>query len=247
MKLKLLACDVLVREISHCIARCPNTIYPAFTAKGEHNVSDRLRANLQGQIDSAETDGVAYDAILLGYGLCGNSTHGLQARSFPLIVPRAHDCTTLFLGSKESFEEHFGANPSQGWTSVGYSERGGGLVSDGATRGDRALDPSYMDMVAQYGEESALYLWETLHPQKHSDEIFFIDVPETRNADIKAHIRAEAEELGKPLRELPGSLRLIDALLAGQWDAADFLIVPPGHRIAGVYDHQQVMAAEPVS
>lgn len=244
MYFKLLACDVLTRELSYCIARCPHTIRPAFTPKGEHTVPARLNALLQGQIDASESEGVAYDAILLGYGLCGNAAVGLTARSFPLVVPRAHDCTTLFLGSKGAFEEHFGANPSQGWTSVGYSERGGGLISDGTTRGEPEMDASYAQMVELYGEESAAYLWDTMHPEKHSPDVLFIDVPETREPHIIERIQAETAQLGKCLRQVPGSIRLMEALLAGDWSSDDFLVVPPGHSIKGVYDHREVIAAE---
>lgn len=244
MYFKLLACDVLLRELAYCIARCPHTISPAFMPKGEHVTPARLRENLQRQIDAAESDGMAYDAVLLGYGLCGNSTAGLTARSFPLVVPRAHDCTTLFLGSKTAFAEHFSANPSQGWTSVGYSERGGGLIADGTTGGIADSDGSYQAMVELYGEENARYLWETMHPEKNYSDIIFIDVPETREPRIEARLRAEAERLGKPLRELPGSLRLIEALLAGDWASNEFLVVPPGRRVGGVYDQDEVIAVE---
>lgn len=244
MYFKLLACDVLLREIAHCIARCPHTISPAFMPKGEHVVPARLRETLQKQIDSVESDGVAYDAVLLGYGLCGNSTAGLVARSFPLVIPRAHDCTTLFLGSKAAFCEHFSANPSQGWTSIGYSERGGGLVADGTTSGLSDSDGDFHSMVELYGEESARYLWETMHPEKHYHDIIFIDVPETREPRIEERLREEAARLGKPIRELPGSLRLIEGLLAGNWNSEEFLVIPPGQRVVGVYDQDEIMAAE---
>lgn len=51
MIFKLLACDVITREVCHCIARSAHTIDPQFTPKGEHNASANLRALLQAQID----------------------------------------------------------------------------------------------------------------------------------------------------------------------------------------------------
>ncbi|MEZ4559788.1 MAG: DUF1638 domain-containing protein [Caldilineaceae bacterium] len=36
--------------------------------------------------------------ILLAYGLCGTATADLVARHTPIIMPKAHDCITLYLG-----------------------------------------------------------------------------------------------------------------------------------------------------
>ena len=41
-----------------------------------------------------------YDAILLGYGLCGNGLAGVTARHTRLVLPRAHDCIGILMGSR---------------------------------------------------------------------------------------------------------------------------------------------------
>lgn len=245
MNLKLLACDVLTREIGYCLARSPHMVNVTFSAKGEHNDAGRLREVIQTNIDAAASEEAAYDAILLAYGLCGNATVGLVARDLPMIVPRAHDCTTLFLGSKGAFGEHFGANPSQVWASVGYSERGESVISDTSTHGFWGLEQDYAGMVATYGEENAKYLLETLRTQHGSDQLFLIDVPETRVEAVYARIREQAAALNLTVRAIPGSVALIDKLLSGDWPEADFLRVPPHHRIAGVYDLERVIEAVP--
>jgi len=96
-----------------------NTIDPMFTPKGTHEKPDNLRELIQNGIEEADKAG-CYDAVLLGYGLCGNATNGITAGSIPLVIPRAHDCCTLFLGSKGKFIEYFGENPSLEWSSSGY-------------------------------------------------------------------------------------------------------------------------------
>lgn len=245
MYYKLLACDVLTRELAYCIARSPHTVSAVFAPKGEHNVPDRLRALLQAQIDAAADEDTTYDAVLLAYGLCGNAISGLTARKYPLVVPRAHDCTALFLGSKEAFREHFGDNPSRGWTSVGYSERGDSIISDSRTRDYLAGGQSYEELIAQYGEENALYFMEMLAPKHESDELLLLDVPETRVPAVVERIRGQAEAAGLRIRELPGSIRLIDMLVSGDWREEDFLVVPPGHKIAALYDLDRVVAAAP--
>jgi hypothetical protein len=244
VRFKLLACDVITRETCLCVARCAHTVDPVFTRKGEHNVPGRLRELLQGHIDAAAAGETEYDAVLLGYGLCGNATLGLAARRFPLVIPRAHDCTTLFLGSKAAFLEHFADNPSQPWASTGYAEHGGAPVSEGSTRD--WLGHDYATLIATYGEENARYILETMHVAHDDSAIWFIDVPETRGSGgTEAMVRREADASGRTFRLLPGSLRLIEGLLAGDWSADEYLVVPPGHCVRGIYDMDEVMRAAP--
>ena len=47
------------------------------------------------------SDKAGYEAILFGYALCGNGLLGLTAFTVPLVIPRAHDCITLLLGSRQ--------------------------------------------------------------------------------------------------------------------------------------------------
>ena len=158
MYLKLIACDVLTREVSYCIARSPHTVDVEFTEKGQHEYSDKLRVLLQEKIDRSAERSVPYDAILLAYGVCGNATAQLEARNTRLVVPRAHDCCTLYLGSRGRFHELFSDNPSRPFSSAGYMERGDSYIHDGETGRLLGLDRSYEDFVAQYGEENAKYI-----------------------------------------------------------------------------------------
>lgn len=246
MRFKLLSCDVLTREVGYCLFKTPHTVDPVFTEKGEHNVPGRLRGLLQGQIDAVAAGEIPYDAVLLGYGLCGNATLGLRARRFPLVIPRAHDCTTLFLGSKEAFKEHFADNPSQTWASTGYSERGASVFSDSSTREWTGSTPDLAKLVEIYGEENAKYIFETMNVTHDSGAVWFIDVPETRCAGVYERVEALAAGEGKELRRIAGSIRLLEGLLSGDWPGNNYLVVPPDHEVEGVYDLDEVIRARPV-
>jgi hypothetical protein len=246
MVLKLIACEVFTREACHCVARTSHVVDVEFVQKGLHDKPEVLRQVLQRKIDECEKGDKAYEAILLGFGLCGNATIGLAARSIPLVIPRAHDCCTLFLGSKAAFKEHFGHRPSAGFTSAGYHERGGSLVREVSDmRKLMGMDRTYEDYVRQYGEENAKYIWETLHPMreivKKGGLVIYIEVPETRHLGYAAVCRAQAESDGKEFLELRGDIRLVQELIAGGWGEDEFLVVKPGERIAGVYDWDQVL------
>lgn len=247
MHLKLISCNVFQREASWCIARSPHVIDPEYTELGEHARSAGLRQIIQARIDAAEGSGKNYDAILLLFGLCGNATVGLQARRTRLIIPRAHDCCTILLGSKERFVEHFGQAPSTPFSSVGYLERGDYFLrtSDEGGTGVQTGD-AFKALVEKYGEEDAKYIWDEMHPAHGNNKAVFIDLPETGHLGYAEKFKAKAEASGKESVRLEGSIRIIDNLLQGSWDEKEYLTVPPANSIEGVYDWDQVMRAKKV-
>lgn len=186
-----------------------------------------------------------YDAILLLYGLCGNATVGLRARRTRLVMPRAHDCCTILLGSKGQFAEHFGDAPSTPFSSVGYIERGNYFLRT-ADGGGSEVQPgsAYQELVEKYGEEDAKYIWEEMNPSHGNNKAVFIDIPETSHLGLAAKFHDKAASAGMEPVRLTGSLRLIDGLLRGDWDEKEYLVVPPTNAIEGVYDWDQVVRAK---
>jgi hypothetical protein len=244
MYYKLIACDVLTREVCHCVARSPHTVDVEFTEKGQHEDSDRLRLLLQQKIDRTAEKGTPYDAILLAYGLCGNATVQLEARNTRLVLPRAHDCCTIYLGSRQRFRELFADNPSRPFSSAGYMERGDSYLHDGDTGRLLGLDRSYEDFVAQYGKENAEYIMETLTLSRDAntdDKVIYIDVPETSREEYASLCRENAEKEGRQFLRVDGDIRLICKLVEGSWSSAEFLIVEPGQRTRAVYDWEEII------
>jgi len=245
---KLVACNVFMREASLCLAESPHVIDAEFTEVGEHTSPERLRERLQSMIDATEESPKPYEAVLLLYGLCGNAGVGLSARGIPLVIPRAHDCCTVLLGSRLRFRDLFKDNPSRPFTSVGYMERGEYFirVEDGESRihyGD-----VYAEYVEKYGEENAGYIWEAMHPRaatRDGEPAVFIDIPETSRLGYVDRFRERAAAEGVPVEIVAGNLRLIRALLSGAWNEDEFLVVPPGHTTVGVYDWNEVIRATP--
>ena len=244
MYFKLIACDVFTRELCHAVVSTPHTVDLEFTEKGSHDNSDRLNSLIQGKIDAADSSGKGYDAILLGYGLCGNSTRGLSSTGSKLVIPRAHDCCTIFLGSKESFKEHFADNPSRQFTSAGYMERGDDYLRNSTFSKEMGIDKSYEEYVELYGEENARYIMETLDPSLEAgreDSIVYIDIPETAHLDFKKRCSEEIEREGKNFICISGSIRLIKEMIHGNWTDEDFLVLEPGERIVPVYDWDEII------
>lgn len=248
MNLKLIACNVFFREACHCLARSSHRVDVEFTELGDHIHSDTLRGKLQALIDAASASERKYDAILILFGICGNATVGLKARQVPLVVPRAHDCCTILLGSRELFRRHFQDNPSTPFSSTGYFERGNYYLRTEEGGSVIHYGDAYAEYVSQYGEENARYIWETMHPTvppELQDRAVFIDLPETAALGYAEQFKAKAEAEGKTYVCLQGNLRLIESLINGQWNSEDFLIVPPQEQIVGIYDWSEIIRSQP--
>ena len=119
MRLVIIACDVLHREISYCISRSTNVVDAKFLKKGIHDLGQvEMFKALRDEVRRVPQD--QYDAILLGYALCSYGIAGLVADQIPLVVPRAHDCITLLLGSKEKYQSYFDNHPGTYYRSTGW-------------------------------------------------------------------------------------------------------------------------------
>jgi hypothetical protein len=243
MKALLVCCEVFLREVSVMISQSPNTIFPVFTELGAHEQSASLHAQIQSAIDGAE--GKGFDYVLLGYGLCGNALNNIHSRSLPIIAIRAHDCCTVFLGSRQRFKEVFGNELSSTWSSSGYLERGNDYIHRTDTGKLLGLDRGYDDFVKEYGEENAQYIWETLHPEEKNKALVFIDTEETASLGHRESCERRAIEEGKSFSYIQGDTRLLKALIDGQWTEDEFLRIEPGHKINALYDEQVIIESVP--
>ena len=238
MHLKCLACEALARPVYLAAARTPHIVDVELLQLGWHQDPDDLRARLQAKIAAAASGSeTAYDAIVLAYGLCGRSTEGLRAEKIPIVLPRAHDCITLFLGSRARYQCEFADHPGTYWYARDYVERnrGGSVLSLGAETFEisRALYESYVE---KYGEENAEYLMEVMGAwQAHYDRAVYVAADGFHSPAIEAQAQAEAERRGWRFERVSGDLVLIRRLLWGEWDD-DFLVVEPGQRIKMTYD-----------
>ena len=243
MRLKVIGCDVLFREISHWAARSPHTIDVRFLSRSLHNEPDDLRAALQAEIDVSE----GYDAVVLGYGLCSNAAGYLHARKAPLVLPRAHDCITLFLGSRERYRESFDGTPGTYYYTSGWIERAGTRVERTTVEGQESRDRVYQDYVRRFGEENARYLMETLHSWwKHYTRAAFIAMrlpgAESVEAWAREQAREVAREYGWTYEEIQGDQGLLSRLVCGDWRPEEMLVAPPCSQIVPSYEENVVEA-----
>jgi hypothetical protein len=233
MKFKLISCEIFFREMEFLLKETPHEIVVEFLQKGLHDIpAVEMLKRLQDQVDEASKGD--YDAILLGYGLCNNGLDGLRARHIQLILPRGHDCITMFLGNRARYQKYFDENPGTFFKTTGWIERDhvSDELKDISIPTQLGMDMSYEQLVNKYGEDNAEYLWEELcNTEKNYSQITFIEMGVEPDDSFEKIAKEDAESKGWKFRKVDGSLKLLHGLLNGNWDPENFLIVPPGAKI----------------
>ena len=231
MKFRVLCCEVFTREFESISKTCPHSLDIEFLPKGLHDLGqEKMLARMQEAVDASS--GKGFDAILLVYGLCNNGTSGLTARDTKLVMARAHDCITLFLGGRAKYTEQFEGNPGTYYRTTGWIEH---ESADGA--GDETIQQklglfmAYEELVEKYGEDNAKYIQETMGDGvQNYDRLAFIKMGVEGEAPFIEESKREADDKGWQFDLIDGSMTLLERLAAGDWND-DFLVVAPDHTI----------------
>ena len=210
-KLLVLACVVMEKEIQQFQNGRVEFKYFDY---GLHRTPENMFKTLQFEIDLASRED--YNGIILGYGLCSNGIVGVHSRKQTLIVPRIHDCITLFLGSVESYQRQSTEYPGTYYLTRGWIEKGQTPLS------------KYESYVKSYDQETAG--WVLHEEMKNYTRIVFIDTRISPAEPYREIAQENAKFMGLAYEEIEGSPRLFEELVCGPW-GKDFLIVKNGESI----------------
>jgi len=236
---KLIACEVLFREICAAAVNCKNIIDVDFVFRGLHDLGEeKMVAKLQAELDAVEPN--KYEAILLGYGLCNNGIRGLHSHT-TIVVPKAHDCISLFLGSKEKYRKYFDENPGSYFKTSGWLERERNTdASEGTILNQMGYGMDRQKLIELYGEENAEYLEEMIGDMTpHYKKMTYINMGFGMVENDREEAKRMANEKNWEFEELEGDNSLVFRLLNGnesEWNPNEFLVIPPENTIEPSYD-----------
>ena len=241
MRLKLIACEVMFRDLCRFAATSPNQVDLEFLPKGLHDRGDkRMRERLQSAIDAV--DPKQADAIGLAYGLCGNGVIGLRAGQIRLVIPKAHDCITLFLGSKERYSDYFHSHPGTYFLTSGWIERGQeeGICQPSADAFGQGF--SWEELVEKYGEDNARYVLDQM--LKHYRQVTYIRTGIEPDDRFERFAQEQANQRDWEFELVLGDTALLQNLVDGLWNEREFLTVLPGQQVGASFDDEILVAQQ---
>lgn len=246
-RLLVVACEVLARELQFVAASAERPVDIEMLSQGLHEAEKPGMADqIQKSIDAADPG--LYDGIALAYALCNNGVLGIVARSLPVAVPRTHDCIALLLGSHARYQAEFEAEPGTYYYSPGWLERDTTNMPHQMPTVQDTLGTggSYAELVEQYGEENARYVWEQLHGswEQHYTRAAYIAPPFPVPENFEAAARARAEENRWKYQRIEGRPGFLEKLVSGRWPADEFLVLSPGEKLVAGDPGGDILRAE---
>ena len=222
--LAVIACAVLEDETRHFARDMPHVREIVILPQGLHREPLGLQRELQAAIDRLEAL-PEVEAIALVYGLCSRGVENLRHERCPLVIARAHDCVTLFLGSKERYAAYASEHPGTYWYTPGW-------IKTGTQPGpDRAANRR-AEYAGKFDADDVEYLVDMdRQGLAHYTQATYVDIGVGATAEGMAYTRNCADCLGWSFERVNGDPSLLRDLLAGHWDEQRFLVVPPRHFI----------------
>ncbi|MGA6924536.1 MAG: DUF1638 domain-containing protein, partial [Desulfosarcina sp.] len=227
-KIVVIGCAVLGVDIKQAAKQLGLAVDFKFLEAGLHERPDELKRKLQAAIDAVSSAGQA-SRIVVGYGVCGRGTIGIQSRDIPLVIPRVHDCIAMFLGGPEAYRREFKKYPGTYYITAGWYEEKAVPVSQRklqAWYGDKMVH--YDDIARRYGDEAADQTLRFLNSwQKNYQRAAYIDTGVRSESTYENHAKEMARAYGWRYEKIPGSLAMIERMLVGSQTTPEILFVDP--------------------
>jgi hypothetical protein len=182
-----------------------------FVSMGLHRWPERLREELARILDDEIPDGTT--AIVFGFGLCGGALSGLKAPGIPIIIPRAHDCIPLLIGSREEYTHEL------------EKEKGTYFLSGGWLEGERTLMTEYNRVRERHGAVKARKVIATMLDSYQ--RILFVSTGHPRQEERCAEARELAQLVDLPLDLRSGNSSWLNNLINGPWQSDTFIVIEP--------------------
>jgi len=221
--LKLIACPAVLGEL----AEGATDGVDCRTMEAQlHLNPERLKEAIRAAVADADKPGAT---IVLGYGMCSNAVLGLKTEHATLVVPKVDDCVAMMLGSNEAFAAETEKERGSYFVAKAYLEECDTIMSE------------HEKLVEKRGRERAEKMMRLL--LNHYTRIVLIDTGRYDLEPYRARVAGFAETFDLAVEEVPGTTRILDALVAGGWDG-DFVVAQPGHELTLRDFRPELLASE---
>ena len=221
--LKLIACPAVLGEL----AEGATDGVDCRTMEAQlHLNPERLKEAIRAAVADADKPGAT---IVLGYGMCSNAVLGLKTEHATLVVPKVDDCVAMMLGSNEAF------------AAESEKERGSYFVAKAYLEECDTIMSEHEKLVEKRGRERAEKMMRLL--LNHYTRIVLIDTGRYDLEPYRARVAGFAETFDLAVEEVPGTTRILDALVTGGWDG-DFVVAQPGHELTLRDFRPELLASE---
>jgi Protein of unknown function (DUF1638) len=210
VSLRLIACPAVLGELAD--GALTDVDCRHLEAKLHLN-PERLKEGLRAAVADADKPGAT---IVIGYGLCSNAVLGLKTEHATLVVPKVDDCIAMMLGSNAAFAAEAKKAPGTYYVAKSYLEECDTILSD------------HEKLIEKRGRERAEKMMRLL--LANYTRIALIDTGRYDLAPYRARVVEFAERFDLAVEEVPGTTRILDALVAGGW-GDDFVVAPAGHEL----------------
>ena len=124
MRIGVIACDMIRRELDRLIAEDPDITEVVYLEAALHVYPEKMKAAI---LEQVEMLGEQVDAIFLGYGYC-QSLKGIEAlTSVPVVLPQYDDCISILL-TPERYAAELKAEVGTWFMTPGWAEVGAEMV-----------------------------------------------------------------------------------------------------------------------
>jgi Protein of unknown function (DUF1638). len=208
MKSKIIACEVMKEEILSMGSI--KDVEFEFVSMDFHLYPKKLKVELQNIIDRSN----GYNRIILAFGLCGGASNGLKANDSTLIIPKVHDCISVFLYDSTKCVCDF------------KKEKGTFYLSSGWMITEKSILSDHKKILEKYGEKKAFSILKRMY--EDYKKVLFIKTGSSSENEVIAQSKEIANLFDAKYEIIKGKTDFIEKILKGPWDDKNFINIAPG-------------------
>ena len=178
-----------------------------------HKDPDKMREKILSEIDRIPSE---YDTILAAMGFCGGSWRNVPV-SHRVVIPRMDDCITMLLTADDD------PIPNRKVPGCMY-------ITD--NRDEQMTVPGIRrNLIAQCGEKKGEKVFRLYF--KHYSRIGIVDtgIYDSYGPEYQELAKESADLIGGSIIHVPGSNRVLEKLVSGNWDG-QFYVLEPGQTLS---------------